>query len=49
VRLAVGLLTVSEIFGRDLPQNEVFRETVTAHLKSLYRGSAETVAAVVRR
>ena len=49
VRLAVGLLTVAEIFGRDLPRNEIFREAVTAHLKSLFdRGSAETVTTLVR-
>jgi len=48
IRLTVGLLTVAEIFGTDLAQNEVFRETVTALLRSLFeRGSAETVRAVV--
>lgn len=47
VRLAVGLLTVGEVFGADLPVNEVFREAVTAHLASLLqRGSAATVAAL---
>jgi fructuronate reductase len=49
VRLAVGLLTVSEVFGTDLPVNEVFREAVTAHLAALFaHGSAATVARVVR-
>ncbi|HTJ56456.1 MAG TPA: mannitol dehydrogenase family protein [Devosiaceae bacterium] len=49
IRLAVGMLTVSEVFGTDLASNEEFRETVTAHLKSLLEnGSAATVAAVVR-
>jgi fructuronate reductase len=49
IRLTVGLLTVAEVFGRDLPRNEVFREAVTAHLKSLFdHGAAETVANVVR-
>jgi len=49
IRLAVGLLTIGEIFGRDLPQNEVFREAVTGHLRSLFdHGSAATVAALVR-
>ncbi|MEO8884314.1 MAG: mannitol dehydrogenase family protein, partial [Devosia sp.] len=48
IRLTVGLLTVAEIFGTDLAQNEIFRETVTALLRSLFeRGSAETVRAVV--
>jgi fructuronate reductase len=47
VRLVVGLLTLGEVFGRDLPQNEVFREAVTGHLKSLFEnGSAATVAAM---
>lgn len=46
IRLVVGLLTLGEVFGRDLPQNEVFREAVTRHLKSLFEnGSAATVAA----
>ncbi len=50
VRLAVGLLTLGEVFGRDLPQNEVFREAVTAHLGSLFeRGSAGTVKLMVDR
>jgi len=49
VRLTVGLLTIAEVFGRDLPRNEIFRECVTAHLKSLYEhGAAETIANVVR-
>jgi fructuronate reductase len=47
VRLAVGYLALTEVFGIDLPANEVFREAVTAHLASLFdRGSATTVAAV---
>jgi fructuronate reductase len=47
VRLVVGLLTLGEVFGKDLPQNEIFREAVTAHLKSLFdKGSAATVAAL---
>jgi fructuronate reductase len=47
VRLVVGLLTLGEVFGRDLPQNEIFREAVTRHVKSLFEnGSAATVAAV---
>jgi fructuronate reductase len=50
VRLAVGLLALKEIFGVDLAQSEVFRETVTAHLKSLFaNGSAATVAALVTK
>jgi fructuronate reductase len=47
VRLVVGMLTLGEVFGKDLPQNEVFREAVTAHVKSLFeKGSAATVAAM---
>jgi len=50
IRLTVALMTLREVFGTDLPQSEVFRETVTAHLRSLFeRGAAETVADVVRR
>jgi len=50
IRLTVGMLTVAEVFGTDLAQNEVFRETVTALLRSLFeRGSAATVRAVVER
>ena len=49
IRLTVGLMTVREVFGTDLPQNEVFRETVTAHLRSLFEhGSAETVRRLVQ-
>jgi fructuronate reductase len=49
VRLAVALLTVADIFGADLPRNELFREAVTAHLRSLFsNGAAETVANLVR-
>jgi fructuronate reductase len=44
-RLATGLLAMAEVFGTDLPQNEVFREAVTKHLASLFFvGSAATVA-----
>jgi fructuronate reductase len=49
IRLTVALLTIGEIFGKDLPQNEIFREAVTGHLRSLFdHGSAATVASVVR-
>jgi fructuronate reductase len=49
IRLAVGMLAIGEVFGTDLARNEIFRETVTAHLRSLFdNGSAETVAALVR-
>ncbi len=48
VRLVVGFLTLGEVFGTDLPKNEVFREAVTAHVKSLFdQGSAATVAKLV--
>jgi fructuronate reductase len=47
VRLVVGLLTLGEVFGKDLPPNEVFREAVTKQVKSLFEnGSAATVAGV---
>jgi fructuronate reductase len=50
IRLTVALMTLREVFGTDLAQSEAFRETVTAHLRSLFeRGAAETVANVVRR
>ncbi|RYH12620.1 MAG: mannitol dehydrogenase family protein, partial [Alphaproteobacteria bacterium] len=46
-RLATNLLTVTEVFGPDLPTSQIFRETVTNHLKSLLElGSAETVRRV---
>jgi fructuronate reductase len=49
IRLTVGMLTVREVFGTDLASNEIFREAVTAHLKSLLEnGSAATVAAAIR-
>jgi fructuronate reductase len=50
VRLVVAYLTLGEVFSTDLPKNEVFREAVTAHLKSLYDiGSAATVAKIVAK
>jgi fructuronate reductase len=43
-KLAAGLLGISEIFGTDLPANAAFRDTVTAHLASLYQnGALETI------
>jgi fructuronate reductase len=43
-KLAAGLVTVTEVFGPDLPQSVPFRDTVTGHLKSLFdHGAAETV------
>jgi fructuronate reductase len=43
-----GLVALTEVFGADLPENAVFRETVVGHLESLFEvGSAETVAEVV--
>ena len=45
--LADSLMTVREIFGDDLPKNEVFRTAVTAHLGSLFeKGAAATAAQV---
>ena len=41
VRLANGLLAVSEVFGTDLPEVAVFRDTVTNHLKSLLEDGAK--------
>jgi fructuronate reductase len=44
VKLANGLLAVTEVFGTDLPQVAVFRDTVTNHLKSLLdHGAREAV------
>ena len=40
VKLANGLLAVTEVFGSDLPQVAVFRDTVTNHLKSLLENGA---------
>jgi fructuronate reductase len=40
VQLANGLLAVTEVFGADLPQVAVFRDTVTNHLKSLLENGA---------
>ena len=46
-KLADGLLAIPEIFGTNLPANETFRATVTAHLASLLdRGARATVSAV---
>ncbi|WP_082434452.1 mannitol dehydrogenase family protein [Devosia sp. A16] len=43
-KLADGLLAVTEVFGTDLAQVAVFRDTVTNHLKSLLdNGVKETV------
>lgn len=49
-KLADGLLGVSEIFGDDLPRNELFRGTVVPHLASLLsRGARATVRQVAGR
>ena len=46
-KLSDGLLAITEIFGPTLPANAIFRDTVTAHLTSLFeRGARATVAAV---
>ena len=43
-KLASGLLLVGEIFGDDLPKEQMFRTTVSAHLASLFTiGAAATV------
>ncbi len=43
-----GLAALTEVFGNDLPENEVFRGTVVEHLESLFElGAAETVAELV--
>ncbi len=43
-RLAANLLTVTEVFGPDLPQSQPFRDVVTGHLRSLFEmGAAETI------
>jgi len=44
VKLAANLLTVTEVFGPDLPASPIFRDTVTNHLKSLMEsGAVETI------
>jgi fructuronate reductase len=49
-KLADGLLGVSEMFGDDLPRNELFRGTVVPHLASLLsRGARATVRQVAGR
>ncbi len=46
--LCAGLLSVSEVFGHDLPADEIFREAVSAALGGLMtRGARATVAALV--
>jgi fructuronate reductase len=46
-RLATNLLTVTEVFGPDLPASPQFRDEVTRHLQSLFEiGAAETVRRV---
>jgi fructuronate reductase len=46
-KLVDGLLGVPEIFGTDLPENAVFREAVTAHVRSLFaKGALATVGAL---
>ncbi len=43
-KLATNLLTVTEVFGQDLPASNPFRDEITTHLKSLFvNGAAETV------
>jgi fructuronate reductase len=45
--LCDGLLEVSEIFGKDLPDNGAFRDAVVEHLASLFdKGAAGTVRKV---
>jgi fructuronate reductase len=47
-RLVHGLLGVGQIFGEDLPQNEVFRSSLVSHLQSLFeRGALRTVQSLV--
>lgn len=46
--LFTGLVALTEVFGSDLADNEVFATTVTRHLESLFdQGAAETVAQLV--
>ena len=48
-KLADALLAIGEIFGADLPANAQFRDTLVAHLKSLFeRGALATIEAVIR-
>jgi fructuronate reductase len=47
VALYEGLVALTEVFGTDLAENAVFRDTVVAHLESLYdEGAKATVAKV---
>lgn len=47
-KLAAALLSVSEVFGTDLPDNPAFRSAVTGHLAALFaNGAAGTVRRVV--
>jgi fructuronate reductase len=46
-QLATNLLTVTEVFGTDLPESTAFRDQVTNHLKSLLEtGAAATISRV---
>jgi fructuronate reductase len=43
-RLVEGYLGVGEVFGEDLPGNDLFRDTLIRHLSSLLQfGTVETV------
>lgn len=43
-----GMLGVAEVFGADLPRNEMFRAELVGHLQSLFRrGAIETVRNLV--
>jgi fructuronate reductase len=48
--LVDGLLRMAEIFGSDLPRNDLFRETLERHLNSLFaRGARETAFDLVHK
>lgn len=48
-RLVDGFLGLREVFGEDLPRNELFRETLCAHITSLFQcGALETVRQILR-
>jgi fructuronate reductase len=47
MRLADGLLGVSEIFGNDLPRSESLRQDLVTHLESLLSNGARQTVQVV--
>lgn len=49
-QLVDGFLSLSGVFGHDLPRNEAFREALTSHLASLLQfGARQTVHEIARK